>query len=186
MSTANPKAYIQTFTSKDRSYCYFRPTPEMRARGMRRTRLVSDDPVAEAARLLEEAMQTEPNTARRFERHIRIIYRKALRRAQERGIAFAIDFEDVAAALTRSNLRCEVTGLPFRMETEHDGYRQPWRPSIDRIRASGGYTADNIRIVCVAVNTAMADWGEDVFWAVVHAARRKRPPKTVPAKRQTE
>ena len=185
MSTVNPKSYIQTFRAKGRAYCYFRPTPEMRARGMRRTRLTSDDPIGEAAALIDEALRTEPNTAGRFEKHVRVIFRKALHRANERGIEFTIAYDDVAAVLQRSKLRCEVTGLPFKMETDHVGYRQPWRPSLDRIDSSRGYTTDNIRMVCVAVNTAMADWGEDVFWAVVSAARRRKLSKTVPTKSQT-
>lgn len=33
-----------------------------------------------------------------------------------------------------------------------DAFRAPYRPSLDRIKASGGYTLGNVRLVCTAVN----------------------------------
>ncbi|GJE44181.1 hypothetical protein [Methylobacterium soli] len=168
-------SYVKTIFAKGHAYHYLRPPLHLRAQGVRSVRLVTEDPVAEAAAIIERALSTEPDNQQRFERHVRVIYRKAFRHAQDRGIPFAISYEDISAALDRSKLKCEVTGIAFRMVVDHNGYRQPFRPSLDRIDASRGYTPDNIRMVCVAVNTAMADWGEEVFWAVVHAAKRRKP-----------
>jgi hypothetical protein len=46
----------------------------------------------------------------------------------------------------------------------------PFAPSVDRRLSSGGYTEDNVRLVCVAVNFAMGQWGEDVFLHLAKAA----------------
>ncbi len=44
-----------------------------------------------------------------------------------------------------------------------NSYRAPFAPSIDRINSEKGYTDGNVRLVCVAVNWALSDWGIEVF-----------------------
>ena len=39
----------------------------------------------------------------------------------------------------------------------------PWGPSIDRIDNAYGYEAWNCRVVCVAMNLALHQFGEEVF-----------------------
>lgn len=63
------------------------------------------------------------------------------------------------------------THLPAGVYLRHGAYyrvvskgRRPLAPSIDRIDSSLGYTRQNCRIVCAAVNYAMNVWGEDVLW----------------------
>lgn len=166
---------IKRYVSDGKEYAYFRPTPAQRMLGARPVRLISDDPETEVAALIERIESGEvARDKKRFERHAREIYRKARKRAEVRGIPFALTVDDVMTALERSQLRCEVTDLPFRMEVNVSAYRQPFRPSIDRIDAAGGYTPDNIRIVCVAVNAALSDWGDEVFWKIVEGAKRRR------------
>lgn len=74
----------------------------------------------------------------------------------------------------RSNGRCVVTGLPFTFEdTEKSAQKNPKNPccaSIDRIDSRYGYTVNNCRFVLLAVNLAMLDWGEDIFWAIAEGA----------------
>jgi hypothetical protein len=48
--------------------------------------------------------------------------------------------------------------------------RHPYAPSLDRIECSKGYTASNTRLVCVAVNFGMNEWGEDVYRELAKAA----------------
>lgn len=43
----------------------------------------------------------------------------------------------------------------------------PFAPSLDRINCGGGYTKDNTRIVCVAVNVAINTFGDDVFFKML-------------------
>ncbi len=47
--------------------------------------------------------------------------------------------------------------------------RAPWAPSVDRIDSSKGYVPGNVRLVCVAANLAMNEWGEDVLARVARA-----------------
>jgi hypothetical protein len=44
----------------------------------------------------------------------------------------------------------------------------PFSPSIDRIDTVGGYTTDNVRLVCVAANFALNQWGDDVLRRLAH------------------
>lgn len=78
---------------------------------------------------------------------------------------------------------CAVSGLRFSLERFSDALvKHPFAPSIDRRLSSGGYTEDNVRLVCVAVNFGMGQWGEEVFLTIARAAvareieGRKIPP----------
>ena len=94
---------------------------------------------------------------------------QAERRAFARGIAFDLTPEDLIHLYDRCAGHCEVTGIPFDMQYRPSGRRRPYAPSIDRIRSDGGYTLENVRIVCVAANGAMNEWGEDVLARLARA-----------------
>jgi hypothetical protein len=67
--------------------------------------------------------------------------------------------------------RCAVTGLQFNLQRFADALvKHPFAPSVDRRLSSGGYTPDNVRLVCVAVNFGMGQWGEEVFLTLARAA----------------
>jgi hypothetical protein len=83
--------------------------------------------------------------------------RKAL--SVERSGASIMSPREFAGIALRSRGRCEITGIPFRRGDDEKAYS----PSLDRIRAGGLYSAANCRLVLLAVNVAMSDWGEDVF-----------------------
>ena len=60
--------------------------------------------------------------------------------------------------------RCALSGLQFDLRSVGSGKaRRPFAPSLDRIDSTGGYTQDNVRLVCQAVNFALNAYGEDVF-----------------------
>lgn len=71
----------------------------------------------------------------------------------------------------RSGGRCEVSGMPFYFGSEP---RHPQQPSIDRIDSTRGYEPDNVRLVCLAVNYCMSQWGESVFHAIAAATVAQR------------
>ena len=92
-------------------------------------------------------------------------------RAKKKGIEFSIE-HDVFASLVSD--RCHITGIPFDTEAptgEH--YRRAFAPSIDRIKNTEGYTNSNIRVICVAANLAMNEWGEDVLYRLSAAMCHK-------------
>jgi hypothetical protein len=70
---------------------------------------------------------------------------------------------DIAYELSKSGGRCAVTGIPFDPKALPGKKFRPYMHSIDRIDSSQGYTPDNIRFVCAAVNNAMMHWGEAMF-----------------------
>lgn len=95
--------------------------------------------------------------------------RAAKKRAAAKGVAFTITNEDSEALWRRCGSCCEVTKIPFNVSAETAGERRPYAPSIDRIDCRQGYTPENVRVVCVAVNIAMNEWGEDVLYRVCTA-----------------
>ena len=62
------------------------------------------------------------------------------------------------------NGRCAVCGLVFDLAL--DKPRNPLQPSIDRVDAAKGYTEDNVRLVVLAVNMALSNWGLEAFLPV--------------------
>lgn len=62
-------------------------------------------------------------------------------------------------------MTCELTGIP--LIDGKPGKRVYNTLSLDRIDSAKGYTYDNIRIVCWAINAAMGPWGEDVLRGII-------------------
>jgi hypothetical protein len=65
---------------------------------------------------------------------------------------------------------CEMSGLPFEKGITVPG---PLSASIDRIEPKLGYVYSNIRIICLALNRAFGDWGEEELFRIVDAVRAR-------------
>ena len=48
--------------------------------------------------------------------------------------------------------------------------RHPYEPSLDRKDSSQSYTVSNTRLVCVAVNFGLNQWGDSVYFELARAA----------------
>jgi len=92
---------------------------------------------------------------------------RAKKRAVSTGVKFSLTKEWVKAALDRGT--CEITGLPFDLKASSRDPRNPYGPAIDRRIAGGDYSEVNCRIVLIAVNTALLDWGDEPFFRIVRA-----------------
>lgn len=90
-------------------------------------------------------------------------------RARSKGLPFDVSRDEWNNLVMQAGDRCQLTGIPFSLSKAAAGYRAPFAPSIDRIRPADGYTLANIRLVCVSVNYALADWGLGVFETVCNA-----------------
>jgi hypothetical protein len=102
-------------------------------------------------------------------------YYMAARNSQQRGIEFKLSTNDLLRLANRADGQCEITGIRFEVvETSRKWDRQPWTASIDRIDCSKGYTFDNCRLVCAAVNVALNSWGESVLERIVDAMVERR------------
>ncbi len=65
---------------------------------------------------------------------------------------------------SRAGGKCEMTGITFTPRPDGSEDRiWPWRSSLDRIDNSKGYEFTNCRLICVAMNMALHQFGEEVF-----------------------
>lgn len=87
------------------------------------------------------------------------LYWVARRNSDTRLIPFTLTMSEFEGLVDRAQGRCMVTGIPFEFERVSGSMRRPFAPSLDRIDSSKGYSADNVRLVCVLVNLAMNEWG---------------------------
>lgn len=94
---------------------------------------------------------------------LHVTLRRAKNRAKGCSYEFRLTADAVAEHMLRTKGRCEVTGLRFTTAGSEGSRKRPFFHSIDRIKPELGYTPNNIRIVCFAVNLAMLNWGEEVF-----------------------
>ena len=69
---------------------------------------------------------------------------------------------------------CSVSGLPFDLRKCINSQRRPFAISIDRINSREPYTQENCRLVCIAVNYAMSDWGQEVLERIAYAIVRRK------------
>lgn len=92
----------------------------------------------------------------------RSLYHSARNRAKEWEVEFSLSKDWIEAQLQRGT--CALTGMPFALElAQKHKVTNPLAPSIDRIVAGGPYSEDNCRVVILAINLAMGQWGEETF-----------------------
>ena len=99
-------------------------------------------------------------------------------RARRAGLQ-VLTMQEFEALVARAGGRCEVSGIRFSMERAKHHRKAMWSPSIDRIDNSRGYEADNCRLVCVAVNLALNEFGEDVLTRIAISLLQRRDPEAV-------
>lgn len=97
----------------------------------------------------------------------------AKQRAVRDGVQCSLTWEWILGCLTAGS--CAVTGLPFDLSKHPVFKTHPFAPSIDRIAAGGDYSPANCRVVILAVNAAMNEWGEDIFQQVAAAYMQRHP-----------
>jgi len=90
-------------------------------------------------------------------------------RALKYGHEFDLDSDFLMSLWEKQNGRCDLTNISFEFINTTPYEANPWAPSIDRINSFKGYTKDNIRLVCVAVNYALNEYGEETFKKICEA-----------------
>jgi hypothetical protein len=97
-------------------------------------------------------------------------------RARSRSMEFDLDgfVQEIQSRIDTGV--CEMSGVRFDI----DATRSFNSPSIDRIDSSKGYVFSNIRVVCLAMNVALNDWGEEALAGVMNAWLEKRTGAVMP------
>lgn len=159
----------------------------LRRPGHKRVRLPPPDSAAfsDAYRLAYQGLYSLPKRStkpsaevQRIERSVRGCIAGAKTRAKAKGLPFDLSLEWALRELRRQDFRCSLTGIRFHAPNSVESFRSPYSPSLDRIVPSRGYVQGNVRIVIVAVNVMLSDWGEAVFRKVANCYRRNSsPPK---------
>jgi hypothetical protein len=105
------------------------------------------------------------------------ILTSAKKRAKRHGLAFDLTEADITELLQRQIYRCAVSGIKFQATAGKDAgsYRGAFRPSPDRIKAKLGYVRGNVRLVLVAVNVALSDWGDAQLIEIARAIAAQHP-----------
>lgn len=93
--------------------------------------------------------------------------RVSRKRSLERNVAHQLSVEFLIDLVERQDFKCAVSNILFR--PPRFGGRDPFQPSIDRIDNERGYEKDNVRIVCLIVNLARSDFGDDALVKMANA-----------------
>lgn len=93
------------------------------------------------------------------------LFRRAKERSPKNGVDCNLTKEFLLSMLLEQEYCCAVTGISLVSDTRGHGvgFQNRYGASIDRIDSSGGYTTDNVRIVCNRINIALGDLTDDQF-----------------------
>jgi hypothetical protein len=90
-------------------------------------------------------------------------------RALHKNLEFNLDKNYIENLIISQDNKCILTNIEFDYKYYNYKIYNPFRPSIDRIDPSKGYTKDNIRLVCCIINNALSEFGEDTFKIIAKA-----------------
>ncbi|MEN6586401.1 MAG: hypothetical protein ABFE02_10210 [Sulfuricella sp.] len=143
---------------------------------------------AEKWRALVQRYNTSAHVARTLYRKseaelplhaLRALLRNARKNANSRALPCTITIEDLLDLSRQAAGRCMFSGIEFEhgpadtMLTSRSRRKRLWAPSLDRIDSSKGYEPGNIRLVCMAVNAALQEFGDDVLIRIALALAKR-------------
>lgn len=152
-------------------------TPGQKAAHTKRERYAEQGLSEIAARAYRTRLQRNQERLTQLERHLAESAGAAASRARKAGLECEEDLAGWAlATMEAQGHQCRLSDVPFSLEVlGHGAAPRPYAPSIDRIDARRGYTADNIRIICWAANLLLGTWGDGPAMKIAAGiARRKR------------
>lgn len=177
---------INKVTARGRRYAYVRGTDISLVKGFVGTPAQFDEAIGEAIRTLDIVGPRALKgllPGHRFE-SARILHRMTKSRAGHKKRPYTLSVEFIHERLKSAKDRCEITGIVFDYGPKQNDQwlRRPMAPSLDRISNAGGYTPDNIRLVCGCVNVAINEWGLDNFDQICRAYVATHPSQTLAGK----
>jgi hypothetical protein len=89
----------------------------------------------------------------------------ARKRSKKHNLSYDLNIDWLLDLFEKQSGKCLLTNIELDFVTRPTkGNRYyPLSPSLDRINPSLGYTKDNVRLVCTAINLALNSFGEDFF-----------------------
>ena len=84
-------------------------------------------------------------------------------------LPFNIDADYLLELWEKQDGKCALSGIPFVLSDGSGSRKQPFRPSVDRIRPTRGYVRGNVRLVATIVNFGMNKWGLKDFLIMCRA-----------------
>lgn len=106
--------------------------------------------------------------------------RSRAKRAKKGEVPFSLTATEVEALWQLCEGRCSVSGIPFNAKAyDHALVKHPFAPSLDRIKPAKGYVRANVRLVVVAANFGMNEWGFEVLETVAQGVAGQRYRKGV-------
>ena len=132
--------------------------------------MFSDKPSIEPAELQAKTVAPTPCDAT-MAKWLRTLVPRSRSRAERSRFLHDLPVDQGERLFSEQMGLCAVSGLPFSLE-QFAGVlvKHPFAPSLDRISSRGGYTVDNVRLVCIAVNFGMGQWGEELYLTFARAA----------------
>ena len=106
----------------------------------------------------------------------RTLLMHARKRASKLGLKYDLDQHIPEMQRRIMAMKCEMTGVTLIPGSGcgSQGKRYWNTVSLDRKDSSQGYTINNVRIVCWAMNAAMGTWGEDILRSIVASWMKKK------------
>jgi len=99
---------------------------------------------------------------------LRRTHSRIRRRSKSRKWLHCLTQTELLNLMLQSKGKCAITGIDFfRAPTTE---RHPFAISIDRINSKEGYQLNNCRLVLLAVNLGMCQWGDDAFMEICRSA----------------
>lgn len=130
----------------------------------------------------EDYLQRRDEARKTIRGRLMDLISNARKRAAKDKLPFTITIEWALGVYEKQGGKCLLTGISFTFERNPYGVRFyfPFSPSLDQIKPGEGYTPENTRLVCVAVNIALNRFGEDVLRQVCEGFLIHNPPSEAP------
>lgn len=104
----------------------------------------------------------------------RKLYKLTLKRSKRRSLPCTLDEIFLEQLMEEQDGKCALSGIKFASNVYPGQRIRPWLPSVDRKNSGLGYTRENVRLVCAAVNLARNQFGDAVFYQIAVGTAKNR------------